>query len=218
MQKRKLVLLVLCAVLLVSASVAGTLAYLISHDETVNVFTVGQVDIKLDEVKVSPDGKPVDGEERVKENKYHLLPGMTYTKDPTITVSGGSEDAYVRMLVTINRSSQLDALFAPSGANLTDIFGGYDNTVWIYEGETRDAAENTITYEFRYKQIVGKTASDTPLEPLFKSLTIPDSFSGDDMKTISGLEIKVVGNAIQTAGFDDEDSAWEAFDVQMKLK
>ena len=186
-----------------------------SQDSTVNTFTVGQVDIKLDEAKVTPDGKPIDGEPRVTENRYHLVPGMTYTKDPTITVKGSSEDAYVRMMVTVNCSRELDALFAPNGATLTDLFGGYDDSCWLYERKTDNEQNNTVTYEFRYKQIVTAAASDTVLEPLFKSLTIPAEFSGEDMQTISGLKISVVGHAIQSAGFNDEDSAWHAFDVQV---
>ena len=46
--KKKVFVTVLCAVLLVAASVLGTMAYLTSNDEVVNTFTVGNVQIKLD--------------------------------------------------------------------------------------------------------------------------------------------------------------------------
>ncbi len=58
-KKTKALMLVLCAVLLVTASVLGTMAYLTSTDQVVNTFTVGKVAITLDEAKVNADGTPV---------------------------------------------------------------------------------------------------------------------------------------------------------------
>jgi len=92
---KKVLLLVLCAVLLVGASVMGTLAYLTSQDDVVNTFTVGKVEIKLDEAPVDDDGKKTEGA-RVQSNEYHLQPGLTYDKDPMVTVIKNSEDCYVR--------------------------------------------------------------------------------------------------------------------------
>ena len=56
MKKSKAILMALCAVLLVAASVMGTLAYLTSTDTVTNTFTVGNVQIKLDEAKVNEEG------------------------------------------------------------------------------------------------------------------------------------------------------------------
>ena len=53
---RRVLLLLACAVMLVSLSVGATLAYLTGKDEVVNTFTVGNVQIKLDEAKVNTDG------------------------------------------------------------------------------------------------------------------------------------------------------------------
>ena len=55
----KALLLTICAVLLVAASVMGTMAYLTSADEVKNTFTVGKVAIKQDEAKVDANGKDV---------------------------------------------------------------------------------------------------------------------------------------------------------------
>ena len=110
--KSKILLLTLCAVALVAASVLGTLAYLTSTDEVQNTFTVGQVKITLDEAQVNSDGKPINTDgtvvtnladaERVKANSYKLLPGHEYTKDPTVTVLAGSESSYIKMTVTFS--------------------------------------------------------------------------------------------------------------------
>lgn len=105
--RTKALLLTLCAVLLVAATVFTTVAYLKSTDEVVNTFTVGKVKITLDEANVTSDGTPVEGADRVKSNGYHLLPGHTYTKDPTVTVKKGSDKSYIRMKVTFNQANAL---------------------------------------------------------------------------------------------------------------
>ena len=89
-----------CALLLVAAGVFGTLAYLTGTDTVNNTFTVGNVKITLDEAKVNTDGTPVVGADRVKTNEYHLLPGHTYTKDPTVTVKAESEACWLFVQVT----------------------------------------------------------------------------------------------------------------------
>ena len=54
--KSKILLLMLCAVALVAASVLGTLAYLTSQDTVTNTCTVGKVAITRDESKVGARG------------------------------------------------------------------------------------------------------------------------------------------------------------------
>ncbi len=114
--KTKALLMSLCAVLLVAASVLGTMAYLTDSKDVKNTFTVGNVAIKLDEAKVDENGNPVDKDgkvvdkteaPRVTENKYKLLPGHVYVKDPTVTVVAPSVESYVRMKVTFNNASEL---------------------------------------------------------------------------------------------------------------
>ncbi|MBQ8599966.1 MAG: hypothetical protein IJ407_01100 [Clostridia bacterium] len=213
MKKLKVLGLSLCAVLLIAASVLGTLAYLTAQDTVTNTFTVGQVDITLDETKVTPDGVPVEGVPRVKENNYHLIPGMTYVKDPTMTVVKGSEKSYVRMLVTINRYEELTAIFGTPF--LPQYFvSGWDKDVWV-STEKINVEANTATYEFRYYETVDASDGDITLDALFDTITLPGDVTGAQLKTISDLEINVVGHAIQKAGFDDENAAWTAFDAQI---
>ena len=93
--RSKALLLTLCAVVLVVATVFGTMAYLTSTDEVNNTFTVGNVEIKLDEAKVDANGGAVTPAERVKANTYKLMPGHPYTKDPTVHVTANSEDSWI---------------------------------------------------------------------------------------------------------------------------
>lgn len=210
MKKFKALLVVACALLLVAASVFGTMAYLTSTATVTNTFTVGKVKITLDEAKVNTDGTPVANAERVKVNEYKLLPGHTYTKDPVLTVKGGSEDAYVRLLVTINKASALKEVF---GANFLP--QNYVDNTWNAQTwpcvKTTVNSDDTVTYEFRYKEIVKANAADQKLDALFKSFTVPGTVNGDQLAKLEGLKIKVIGEAIQAEGFDNADVAWNAF-------
>ena len=209
--RSKALLLTLCAVVLVVATVFGTMAYLTSTDKVTNTFTVGSVKIKLDEAKANTDGTLVEGADRVKANEYKLLPGHTYNKDPMVTVIKGSEPSYVKMTVTFSNAKELDDIFAPDGANLTSIFNGYDAGNWIAKGNTKDATANTRTYEFWYKETVGAPDADVALDALFDSITVPGEITNEQLATIEGMTITVNAYAIQADGFDDAAAAWEAF-------
>lgn len=211
--KSKALILTLCAVLLVAASMLGTMAYLTSQDQVVNTFTVGSVAIKLDEAKANTDGSLVEGAERVKANSYKLLPGHTYNKDPMVTVLNGSEASYVKMTVTFSKANELDAIFAPNGADLINIFNGYDSANWIYKGNTKDAAADTRTYEFWYKKAVGAPTADVALDALFDSITVPGTITNKQLATIEGMTITVNAYAIQADGFANAETAWAAFDA-----
>lgn len=208
---KKSIALVMMAVLLVAASVMGTLAFLTSTDSVKNTFTVGKVAIKLDEAAANTDGTLVPNADRVKTNSYKLLPGHTYNKDPMVTVLAESEPSYIKMTVTFSMAKELDAIFAPTGANLTSIFNGYDAANWIAKGNTKDANANTRTYEFWYKETVGAPDGDVALDALFDSIIVPGNITQEQLATIEGMTITVNAYAIQADGSDTADAAWAKF-------
>ena len=216
MKKFKALLVVACALLLVAASVFGNMAYLTSTDTVTNTFTVGKVKITLDEAKVGTDGKALTGSDaaRVQTNSYKLMPGHTYTKDPTVTVEAGSEASYVRQMVTVTFDKVLtDAQLA---TQLDGIFTGYDAN-WVrndkkVETKTKDGAKYTvITYEYRYKDKVAATTTDSKLPALFTGIKVPETWTNDDLAALGNIEINIVAHAIQADGFDNADDAWAAF-------
>ncbi len=209
---KKSIALVMMAVLLVAASVMGTLAYLTSTATVKNTFTVGKVAITLDEAEVTEYGEAVTPASRVKENTYKLLPGHTYNKDPMVTVLAGSEPSYIKMTVTFSKANELDAIFAPTGgADLISIFKGYDAANWINKGNTKDATANTRTYEFWYKEAVGAPDGDVALDALFDSITVPGEITQKQLETIADMTITVNAYAIQADGSTDAADAWRKY-------
>lgn len=225
---KKAVLLVICAFALVTAAVFGTLAYLTDQTEVVNTFTVGNVSIELDEAVVDPDGNPVDEDEdgkpdRTNEgNEYHLIPGQTYTKDPTMTVLAGSDAAYIRMRVTVTDFDDVKELIKKyvgsdvSGAvaELSKWLALDADGCWELNGITQ--GNDTVTLEFRYKEIVNASdaTEDIKLDPLFTAFTVPAYVTADDLATLDNFTISVIGEAMQATGFDSSNDAWAEFNAQ----
>lgn len=189
-KKTKALMLVLCAVLLVTASVLGTMAYLTSTDKVVNTFTVGKVAITLDEAQVKEDGTPVAGAARVKENAYHLLPGHTYTKDPTVHVQANSENSFIFVKVEngIARYEAGTTIAAQIAANGWTLLDGVENV---------------------YYKAYTKSAEITNL-PVFSSFTIADNANAADSWNNFSAETKVTvtAYAVQQDGFVSVAAAW----------
>ena len=238
--KSKALLLTLCAVLLIAASVLGTMAYLTSSAEVKNTFTVGKVEIKLDEAKVTADGIPVEGAARVTANSYKLMPGTTYTKDPTVTVLNGSEASYVRMKVTFNNATEIIALctdpeFADEVTGAENAFplirmvnfveanaAKWDGIIpdnMVETGEmladakyfAYDKTADTLTYIFYYRETVTAPTADVVLPVLFDSIKVPEWVTGEQLAELNNFQITVIAEAIQAGSFANAADAWSHF-------
>ena len=194
--RSKALLLTLCAVLLVTASVLGTMAFLTSTDEVKNTFTVGQVKITLDEAQVDESGNPVEGAARVKANSYKLLPGHTYNKDPIVHVDPTSENCYLFVKVA--------------------------NEITAIEGETTVAAQMTAKGWVAVDGVTGVyvyTQSNAPAVvaggsnvTVFDNFTISGTVDNATLAAYNNKTITVTAYAIQADGFEGKTASqiWNA--------
>lgn len=139
MNKRKLLTLAMTLCMVAILAVGGTLAYFTDTDDVKNTFTMGKVDITLDEAKVDKDGQAPKEDDRVQENDYtttNMVPGYEFDKDPTIHVLKGSEESYIFLDMTINKYSSLFWVMAADAAA--------DNKITLYndDGTLADAFKN----------------------------------------------------------------------------
>lgn len=196
--KNKALLLALCAVSLVTASVFGTMAYLTDDDKVTNTFTVGSVAITMDEEDVDHSSQNANGRDQA--NKYKLLPGHEYTKDPTIHVDPNSEDCY--------------------------LFVKVENGIKVIEDESSKVADQMtkngwkpVTGQVNVYVYVGtETGADKPHAvtkndeniPVFDKIKIAGSTDGDMLKAFEGMTITVTAYAVQKDGFEnmDADKIW----------
>lgn len=185
---RKSLLIALCAVLLVVASVMGTLAYLTSEaNDVVNTFTVGNVKITLDEAKVTEYGVK-DGESRVQANTYKLIPGHNYVKDPTVHVDSLSEDAWLFVKVT-------------NGISAIEKAG--DTTI-AKQMEANWEVINEAKGIYAYKRAVTKADVDVVV---FSSFTLADNA---DVASYKDASITIEAYAVQKDTLASAQAAWDA--------
>ncbi len=183
--KKKALLLVLAAVVLVIGSVAGTLAYLTATSGTVtNTFTVGAVGLDLWEHQLNSGGTL--GTNKVTKNTYHLVPGGTYLKDPTVVVKGKSEPCVVFVRVENGLSAILDGFTLNNG--------------WVQP----DAAHSDL---YKYSTVVQKADTDQELV-VFGNFKVLKNVT--DLSNYSSAEIKVTAFAIQSQNVDDATALSEA--------
>lgn len=185
--KKKVFLTVLCAAALVVASVLGTMAYLTSKVGPVtNTFTVGNVKITLNEAEVDTAGVPVEGAARVTKNGYKLIPGHTYTKDPTVHVDADSEESWLFVKVVdeiagIEDAKTVATQMTEKGWTLVD---GQTN-VYAYKDKVTAGQDIKVFENFKIK--------------------------GDaDVANFANKTITVEAYAIQADGFDTAAKAWDA--------
>jgi len=193
--KNKALLLALCAVSLVTASVFGTMAYLTDNDQVTNTFTVGSVAITMDEQDVDDSTPNADRDTR---NSYKLLPGQTYTKDPAIHVGADSEDCFLFVKVE-NGIAGIEKAGSTTVASQMATKGWMlvEGNVYVYVGKTDKPA------------VVTKGATI----PVFDNITIDGStVDNDTLEGYKDANITVTAYAVQKDGFETKTAAeiWTA--------
>ena len=199
---RKVLLAVCCAALLVCVTIGATVAYLTSKDTVTNTFTVGNVQITLDEAKANADGTLVENADRVKANTYKLLPGHTYTKDPTVHVAAGSEDCWLFVKVV----------------NGIDDIEDENNTIANQMTANGWTPVPDTTNIYAYREIVSAEANVKVFDSfkikgdvVYAPETTGDLASGKQyLLDYVGKNITVTAYAIQADGFDTAADAWNA--------
>lgn len=180
----KALLVSLCAVLLVTASVLGTMAYLTSQDQVVNTFTVGNVAITLDEKDV--DNSTPGENDRDKANAYKLMPGHNYEKDPIVHVDANSEDCYLFVKV-VNEIANIEAEKTVAQQMTEKGWVAVDaaNGIYVYTTDKTNPA------------VVTKGSNIT----VFENFTIAGNVDNTTLATYADKTITVNAYAIQADGF-----------------
>ena len=212
-------------VAIVAASVFGTVAYLTASSKVSNVFTVGDVYLEMFESKVTSEGQideiatPPGTKKNSDGNSYHLVPGKSYAKDPTIYVQAGSEASYLFLLVRNDikaiedptKTTMAQQLVANGWVQYTYAKPSTGTTAWVYHGITDGTVNAKPT------GVEGGTAGEAI--NTFSEFHIA---SNADVSLYGGAGVTLTAIGIQTAGFTDTvndsgevtktavDAAWDA--------
>lgn len=174
--KKKIALVLVAVVLVAALAVGGTLAWLTAEaDALENKFTVGSITLGLSE----ETGKD-----------YHIIPGATIDKDPTVAVAKGSEKCYVYAEVE-------NGLGSSATLNIK-------SADWEKIGE--EPTTNTAVYRY-----IGNLATNNVVDaksasvelPLFTKVKIDDGIT--DLSSLNETTITVDAFAHQSEGTEGVD-------------
>lgn len=217
MKNIKRTLITVLAMLLVCVlSVSATLAYLYAKTATVrNTFSVGNVEITLDEAKVNKYGELLakDGSiwdeskdlaDRVDTNEYKLISGKDYIKDPTVHVAATSEESYI--FIKLEISDVVSAVLVSDGAN--SINKQLEDNGWFPVEGTTDC--------YRYKETVDGIAKGKAIDlPIFKKIQVDEEATGDRLVAAKDGTIAITAYAIQQDGLENHADAWKALQEEL---
>ena len=225
MKAKKTLMTIAMALLLVAVTIGGTVAYMKDHTNTVkNTFTVGNVDIKLDEadIEIAEDGKVTALKTRnEKGNEYKTVyPGFTYPKDPTVTVLHPSEKSWVFVKVEVNKDAALQLWNNVTGEGAKDIASaiaaaealntGYDAETWVPLDGTLKLNGDKVECVLAYKEPVEKTTEDVVLPAVMKQLVIPADWDYEKIKGFKDGSLDFTAYAIQWQGLATKEDAARA--------
>ena len=189
--RSKVLSLVLAGTLIVSAGMFGTLAYLTDTAEVKNEFTVGKVEITLDEADVNPDGTYVtDENSRVTANDYKLMPGKTYIKDSVVHVADDSENSYLFVKME-------NGIAAIEGEE--SVVEQMEAKGWVKVNGT----ENIYVYTQGGTLAVVEAGEDVDV---FEEFTILGTVDNETLSEYTGKTITVTAYAIQADGFEEQNA------------
>lgn len=188
MNKKKLLTTLGALSLAATVSIGGTVAYLTDQDTADNKFTIGKVEVTLDE--------PSWDEEKHQD----LQAGESVKKDPKIT-NTGINDAYVYMEVQVPMETVITAATNGTRENggvavKQELFTFTPNTNWTQISKTE--TDSHMVYVYSYDKIL---AAGESTNTLFDTMTFANIVEGQiDEREYT---VPVEAFAIQTANTGD---------------
>lgn len=207
---KKKVLTIALAVALIAVMVSGSLAYFTAEDKAANTFTIGSVEIKVEETFTAPTGMlPVVNTATPSADENYV------NKDARIT-NTGKNDAYVQAFVAIPKALDDAGAFHVEDAASGDWTkaGGIAGTVTVSEVEYN-------VYKYVYNKVLD-TDSATPDfitgAYLDAGLDVQEDTNGVLRFVMNGqmigtfdasapINVYVAGQAVQADGFGENAAA-----------
>lgn len=240
--RKKSALIAIAALAAGSLGIGATMAYFTDSDEVTNVFTMGDLDIGLEESDWDPTGPEGDGK--------NLYPGYTVYKNPTVknltSDEKGSEPCYFRMKISL-LDEEGDLITDQETLDLIYDMIYYDSTyTGTYEGGgegkllkedripgyslnelkeypmynpvfTLDAQRSTPSVKvFNYMGTDQSGILNIGEEAtLFTNVVVPTDWNQTHMEQVGDFRIMVSAECIQSKGFSAQADAYAALDSEV---
>lgn len=192
--KKKVTAIALAVCILAVAVIGATMAYFTDTDSKTNTFTFGKVDIDLTEESIEDKEKGVKAGTVGTDGGITypgVLPGLVYSKVPTVTVKRESLDAWVIITATVPTVYDWDGLFNDSidTANFTT--------------EKKTVGENTVYYFYANAAVTAGSS----VKP-FTEVKINPALTQNDVA--KKFDMVINAYAIQKDGFSNAKAAFTA--------
>lgn len=216
--KKKLVSL--CAVVALAAVAVGgaTLAYFTDTEAKTNSFTVGNVDIRIDEMMEDANGNWVEYEDQKLAPIDHSK--TTFNK-LVETVNEGSEDAYIRTFVTCpaDMYDYLGLGFNKQDAVLknSENKNMYSLTGWDYVGNFTINNEETSVFVCNYEGVVAPGESVLSLTKVWLYENVTNDIIEEFGLTEGAFNVEVVSQAIQAENLNHAEAMAELGTIDQDL-
>lgn len=233
MNKKKILSLCMVGVLSAATVVGGTLAYFTDNDTADNTFSIGNVQIELDE--------------EFDEKNAQLIPGKDITKEVAVK-NVGSNDAYVRVHIAIpselddgdpnyeafnnfvhfnfSKDSVADGQWSwlPESTEGVGYRGNGAGNWNFYTAEIGEKNYNVYIVTYRSVLESGATTETDAMNKVYLDKTV-DAVVSEDGTTVTykdtkghevtmdineTFDIKVFAEAVQSEGFTDAYAAFDA--------
>ncbi|NCC86533.1 MAG: hypothetical protein EOM05_01525 [Clostridia bacterium] len=158
---KKTVAIIISAVIVCVGVIGGTLAWLTDSKEITNTFTVGDINIALDESSFDA-------------NNAKLVPGTTIEKNPTVTVKANSEDCFVYVMIDNNLKANDKTIGTLNVAADWEVVATQGNkTIYKYTSTVESATtDNSLPAVFTQVAISGDNIVKADLEALEEMVTV----------------------------------------------
>lgn len=176
---RKVLLTISLLLVVVAASVGGTLAWLTATTAPVtNTFTYGDINIELTETT----GK-----------NYKIIPGVNIAKDPKVTVKARSEACYLFVEVKEEGTFVANKVTYSIAEGWTALTGVAD----VYYREV-----SAVTEDKPYYVLAGNEQFPNGV------ITVSDTLTKEDIKDAVAPTLTFTAYAVQKDGIKDAATAW----------
>ena len=213
MKMKKAIAMTMCAVMLVAASVMGTMAFLTGTDKVENTFTVGKLSMTLDEARTDAYGVAPDMNDRVHGNEYKMIPGHHYVKDPTVHMAPNSEASYVFVKVDNGMKDILNTKHLtgkPDENGMAPVqYVGLSEQMRGHGWEPMYVEQNGEAVAVYVKKVPAIGAEGQDLV-VFDYFDIASNTTNAQIEAHKDAKIVVTAYAVQQDGFASAEEAWNA--------
>lgn len=210
---KKYLKLIACFALVAAISVGATLAYLqTTMDTKENKFISSQ---KIKGELEEPNWKP--GEKNISaDGTWNYLPNEIHGKDPKISITSDSVDAYIAMKVDFfdEYSKKISyEEFSKKYATLSAGEGGYDDKNPDFSNNWDDYSDNANLGPSKFfvfnEKLSNKVGKETTTESLFDYVKVNPTVVANKDGDLPSFRIDITGYAVQAEQITQEEAIAE---------